>query len=605
MRRTNLNTLPQSLWGGDVMNWKKSILLKVAVLFVLLGSITAIFMGIVSYACARHAITKNVYNTHKDVVWQISKSIDAEVQKNLAIIASLYYDENLKLLFGEKDMTEYEYIKKQAGAIEIVRQTKNTQPLNNCNVILFDAEGNIYGTVAEGLDIGWLEEKPYFSQLFESRSIIWEGGVRGIGKNNAGRNVISAVKAVKDSHNRILYYIVAETDEKVFYDIYKGTLNLNNTICIVDEYGTIASSSKRGLLGDAFLDAYKISAEDLESGLDKKVRLNNSDFMVLKKQIAGTNWWIVDMVPMKQMTEEVFWLRMVLGIFIFLMIILTIGLTWGLMIYFGKPIRQLEQCMTQVTKGSFSVHMDYKREDEIKVLADGFNMMVDDLKIYMSDLIYQQQLLRSAELKAMQAQIRPHFLYNTLESISYLSQMGENAKIKVLVQSLIGLLRMTIGDIRITVPLQEELEGVKQYINIQNIRYGNTLKESIYAEPEIENCRILKLLLQPVVENAIIHGIAPMGEPGVIMIYAGREEKGICIEISDNGTGMDAEEAQALLTDGKREGNFSGIGIANVQQRIQALYGKDYGLVILSRQGSGTTVEVHLPFVAEEGGADE
>lgn len=587
------------------MNWKKSILFKVAVLFVLLGSITAIFMGVVSYACARHAITKNVYNTHKDVVWQISKSIDAEVQKNLAIIASLYYDENLKQLFGEKDMTEYEYIKKQAGAIEIVRQTKNTQPLNNCNVILFDTEGNIYGTVAEGLDIGWLEEKPYFSQLCESRSIIWEGGVRGIGKNNAGRNVISAVKAVKDSHNRILYYIVAETDEKVFYDIYKGTLNLNNTICIVDEYGTIASSSERGQLGDTFLDAYKISAEDLESGLDKKVRLNNSDFMVLKKQIAGTNWWIVDMVPMKQMTEEVFWLRMVLGIFIFLMIILTIGLTWGLMIYFGKPIRQLEQCMTQVTKGSFSVHMDYQREDEIKVLADGFNMMVDDLKIYMKDLIYQQQLLRSAELKAMQAQIRPHFLYNTLESISYLSQMGENAKIKVLVRSLIGLLRMTIGDIRTTVSLQEELEGVKQYINIQNIRYGNTLKESIYAEPEIANCRILKLLLQPVVENAIIHGIAPMGEPGVIMIYAGREEKGICIEISDNGIGMDEEEAQALLTDGKREGSFSGIGIANVQQRIQALYGKDYGLVILSRQGSGTTVTVHLPFVAEEGGTDE
>ena len=234
-------------------------------------------------------------------------------------------------------------------------------------------------------------------------------------------------------------------------------------------------------------------------------------------------------------------------------------------------------------------------------------MMVEDLKIYMRDLVYQQQLLRSAELKAMQAQIRPHFLYNTLESISYLSQMGENAKIKVMTQSLIGLLRMTVGDIRTTVTLQEELEGVKQYINIQNIRYGNTLKESIYAEPETEGCRILKLLLQPVVENAIIHGIAPLGSPGVIMIYARREEQGICIEISDNGMGMEPGEAESLLADGKREGNFSGIGIANVQQRIRALYGKDYGLVIYSQPGNGTTVEVHLPFVADEGeeGKDE
>ena len=145
---------------GEVMNWKKSILLKVAVLFVLLGSITAIFMGTVSYASAKHAITKNVYNTHKDVVWQISKSIDSEIQKNLAIIASLYYDENLKRLFEEKYTTEYDFIKKQASANEIVRQTKNTQPLNNCNIILFDADGNIYGTVADGLDISWLEEKP-------------------------------------------------------------------------------------------------------------------------------------------------------------------------------------------------------------------------------------------------------------------------------------------------------------------------------------------------------------------------------------------------------------------------------------------------------------
>ena len=146
----------------------------------------------------------------------------------------------------------------------------------------------------------------------------------------------------------------------------------------------------------------------------------------------------------------------------------------------------------------------------MKVLAEGFNMMVEDLKIYMKDLVYQQQLLRNAELKAMQAQIRPHFLYNTLESISYLAQMGENSKIKVLAQSLIGLLRMTIGDIRSTITLEEELEGVRQYINIQNIRYGNTLRESIYAEPEIMECKILKLLLQPIVENAIIHGIAPL-----------------------------------------------------------------------------------------------
>ena len=161
----------------------------------------------------------------------------------------------------------------------------------------------------------------------------------------------------------------------------------------------------------------------------------------------------------------------------------------------------------------------------IKVLAEGFNMMVEDLKIYMKDLVYQQQLLRNAELKAMQAQIRPHFLYNTLESISYLAQMGKIPKIKSIGSiAYQGLLRMTIGDIRSTITLEEELEGVRQYINIQNIRYGNTLRESIYAEPEIMGVKILKLLLQPIVENAIIHGIAPLSASGIVMIYGKRDE---------------------------------------------------------------------------------
>ena len=227
------------------MNWRKSILVRVAVLFVLLGSVTAVSMGIIAYSFAKHAIAKNMYNAHKDVVWQLSKSIDFEVQKNLAIITSLYYDENLKKIFMENNASEYEMIQMEARAVDIVRQTKNTQPLNNCNIILFDASGGVYGMVTEGTDFTWLEGKPYFSKLASSRSIIWEGGSTGIGKNNEGRFIISAIKAVKDKHGRVLYYIVAETDEKVFFDLYKGNLNLNNTICIVDEYGTIASSSIR------------------------------------------------------------------------------------------------------------------------------------------------------------------------------------------------------------------------------------------------------------------------------------------------------------------------------------------------------------------------
>lgn len=588
------------------MRWRKSIFVKLGVMFLLLGSMISILMGLLSYLTAKRVITQNVYRTHSDVLWQISRTMSTEIEKNLAIITSLYYDEELKNIMEKEEGSDYDKIKNHSTTIDIIRQIQNTQPLNNCNIVLFDTSGEVYstGTLHKSIDSRWLSSQKYFTALEDSRSIIWEGGTKGVGENLTNRYVISAAKAVKNIYGEILFYIYAETDEKVFYDLYKGTLNLNNTICIVDQYGIIASSSDRGHLGERFADIYGTEAELLNSGLEKAVLLNEERYMVLKRQMAGTDWWIVDLVPLDQMSEEISGLRMMLGILLMIMLLLFSIFVFGLVGYFGKPIRRLEECMAKVTKGEFSVYMEYHRDDEIKILADGFNMMLEDLKIYMKDLIYQQQLLRNAELEVMQAQINPHFLYNTLESIIYLSQTGENAKIQTLVQALIGLLRMTVGNLKSTVSLGEEIDGVKQYISIQNIRYGNKIRNTIFVEAGTASCRIPKLLLQPLVENAIIHGIGAKNGVGMLMISVSREEKGICIEISDNGKGMNEEEVSHLMNDIKRKGNFSGIGVANVQKRIQAMYGKEYGLVYISEPEEGTTVEVHIPFVREERGEE-
>lgn len=585
------------------MRWRKSIFVKFGLIFILLGSVIPILMGLLSYVTAKQAIIRNVYRTHSDVVWQISRTMNTEIEKNLAIITSLYYDDELKRLLEEDVGSDYEDIKNHSKAVDIIRQTQNTQPLNNCNIVLFDVKGRVYstGTVHSNIGREWFSSQKYFPMLEDSRSIIWEGGTKGIGENLTSRCVISAAKAVKNRYGDVIFYIYAETDEKVFYDLYKGTLNLNNTVCIVDQYGMVASSSEREQLGKRFSDLYGTDAESLKSGLDKKVMLNGEKYIILKASMTGTDWWIVDMVPLDQMTEEVFQLRMMLGMLLLLMLFLFSILVVGAVRYFGEPIRRLGECMARVTKGEFSVYMEYHRDDEIRILADGFNLMLEDLKVYMKDMIYQQRLLRKAELEAMQAQINPHFLYNTLESITYLSKNGENEKIRTLVQALIGLLRMTVGNLKSTVTIEEEMEGVRQYISIQNIRYGNRIRHSVYLEPGIAACRVPRLLVQPIVENAVIHGIGAKDGIGMLMISVSREEKGICIEISDNGKGMTQEEIERLMEDTKRKGHFSGIGVANVQNRIQAMYGKEYGLSYISVPEEGTTVEIHIPWIEEEG----
>lgn len=578
---------------------KKSFFVKVSVYFTAVGTIVALLMGGISYYIARDAMVDTAYHSQRDLLFQTRLGFKAEIEKNITMIMMLYNSEKAKKLLSQKPDDMYGQIRQKSEILKILRDAQNTQPSNNSRLLLFGRDGTFYGIDTGNWDFEVLRGKEYFDTLGEKKSIVWEGG-ESLQRSDSERRVIRAVKAVTDRNGVILYYIVVETDEKVFWNLYRDVAALDNRICFVDEQDQIVSSNDRERIGAGFEELYGKRSEEIRSGSADTMTVEGKEYLVLRQPIRGVDWSIVELIPMDVILKEVSSLKIILIFLTVSMIGVSVALAWHFCKYFGYPIRELVRGMKQVIQGKFQIQIAYERNDEMKVLVDGFNFMVKDLKIYMDDFAYQQKLLRRSEIRALQAQINPHFLYNTLESVVYLARENSTEKIAVLVKSLIGLLRRSVGGQEDSVTIREEMEAVEEYLNIQNIRYEDKIKYSVFIEDDIRDCRVPRLILQPIVENAVIHGIVPKKGPGLISLWVSRDRDEVCIEVMDNGVGMGSEEAHAVLSGKRKGGSFSGIGIRNVQDRIRALYGEKYGLSVENEEGMGTVVVIRLPFQKEE-----
>lgn len=274
------------------------------------------------------------------------------------------------------------------------------------------------------------------------------------------------------------------------------------------------------------------------------------------------------------------------------------------------PLRELAGKMSNLETWEEEECLSYQDNDEIRVLFDSFNQMLRNTSHYIRQLEEEKQRVkteqsqkRKAEFKALQAQIQPHFLYNTLESIHWKAEEAQAQEISDMVQALATFFRINLSRGKELIPLRDEIAHVESYLRIQQIRYGNQLEYEIQVQEEILDSVLPKLILQPLVENSIYHGIREKEGEGMIGITGRKAENGdvlLCVE--DNGVGILPEQLKNLqekLVSGEKV-HQEGYGIFNVNQRIQLNYGVPYGLSIWSQAGKGTKVEIRMPYTPEE-----
>lgn len=331
---------------------------------------------------------------------------------------------------------------------------------------------------------------------------------------------------------------------------------------------------------------------------------NGQKCLITIETVNYCRWRIVGVAYMDEMTvlrkdivKYVFWI-MLIGI------AFCIAISAFLSAKISQPIKQLEKSMKMVEKGKFDVNIDVNGEAEVAHLSKTFNIMVSRIRALMDQIVREQEAKRISEVNALQAQINPHFLYNTLDSIVWMAENGKADDVITMVTSLARLFRISISRGRNIITVREEVEHARNYLTIQKIRYKNKFRFEIDVQEEALDCKTLKLVLQPIIENSIYHGIEYMVDEGFIKITAGIADGKLLYEVKDNGLGMSREVLEGLLSQNADSGKSSGVGVKNVHERIQLYYGKKYGLQIESEEEVGTTVKIWLPVVKDTNTGD-
>ncbi len=395
--------------------------------------------------------------------------------------------------------------------------------------------------------------------------------------------------------------IVIVINESYIYNIFK---NLEYTderdtdgggnVFLLDSDGIIVSNKDKSLLGTPVAEEINEVVNSRDNNFYLK-QIDGVDYYVYGSSTLSNGWKIAVTVTASYYMQDIQTLRSAFFLVVIIIAFLAAGIAVRVSKTITNPLVQLSQSMERFGQGDFEVNCIVESEDEIGKLSRSFNQMVRDMN-HLVETVYDQQLLnQEAELKSLQMQINPHFLYNTLETINWMAKAQGNEEVGEMTVALGKLMRFSLSG-RTFITMREEVESLKNYFRIQKMRYSDKLNLEISVPKELMDIYLPKLLIQPIAENAIVHGIEEKIDTGTVTVSARMENEELLIEVKDDGVGMSREAVRKILdsSDDIKSGGHTIIGIFNVNKRIQMYYGKKYGLQIQSKIGEGTTVRLRL-----------
>ncbi|OCT11813.1 hypothetical protein A8709_28505 [Paenibacillus pectinilyticus] len=407
-----------------------------------------------------------------------------------------------------------------------------------------------------------------------------------------------------------LGYLIVNVEQDMLNNIFR-TIRIGDSgyFFLIDQSGTILSHDNDDLTSHVLQKDDPLISEMMQqkSGSTFKT-VGSNRYMVFYDTASYFGVKMVGIVPSAELKKKVYHLIWYGAAFFALFGILILLIATVISGLISKPLRKLQDLMHEVNTGNFEARMNHKGRDEIGSLSRHFNNMIKRLNELITEnyqsKIREKELMfleKEAQLHALQQQINPHFLYNTLESIKWMAFRQGAEEIVEMTTALGQFFRVSISKKSGLIPMTDELDHLEQYLRIQKIRAKNRFHIIWNVSEELQYSLTVKLILQPIVENAIVHGLDPMEADGLLMIKGYIEGSHMHIEILDNGMGMSEEQLQRLRSteEDQRESNHTGIGLINVFQRLNLYFGEHYSWDIDSKAGKGTLVRLHLPVLSE------
>ncbi|PMC40794.1 hypothetical protein CJ195_00135 [Bacillus sp. UMB0899] len=405
-------------------------------------------------------------------------------------------------------------------------------------------------------------------------------------------------KALQDRISRnvygTMYFVIQESEFKTFYSSFTSA---GNDVFVINKSGDIVSSNQSSLVGQ--------KAEELVTYLNsnqpKKYEIGEiqgEDHIIFTNYLPSLDLYLVNLIDKKTAISGLFNKKQIvlllIGIVVVALVIVFL-VTRRVTNSLSTLVRQIEN----TSKYNFDQYVSVTGTYETRQIGLAFNAMLDELQEYLVKLVQFQKEKRHAELAALQQQINPHFLYNTLTSIKFMVQQGGKAEAEETIHSLISLLQNTLGNVSETITVKQEVDNLKAYVFINQMRYGDRIKVNYFISPECEQYHIPKLILQPFVENAFFHGFTSKTD-GFINLMIWKKDHTLVCEVMDNGDGMEISPENNLPKTKRKQQHFTGIGVRNVHERLQLVYGETCGVEITSELGKGTSVKIRIPLNEDE-----
>lgn len=557
-----------------IKQWlKKNELFSRIFLFVVVGVISVCLLTvIVIYGRSKDAYVASYQSSNRLLLDKIQEDYER-------------LNENINRIFDVVDESKAveNYLKGQLNQgrtiLELNEQLKDTRSLFQTipsNLVLIGTNGRSFfqNDAVRNQSVETFLASKFTQQINENEAIsqyyFLEQGLSTSTSHSPGLMYVR--KLMKD--DALFGYALIFLKESDFSSIYRQLLDTTlHTIYVVNDQGQILSSSEEQKLGTAFDPAM--------------IEVKNDS--VNQMPLYSYQFTFYDLLDESHLVRNMNLIKPAVLI-AFLSILLFSLFAFWIIRTITQPIYQLIDKLPAVTQGDFSNKVSINGTYETQELGRAYNLMLEDLESYVDHLMITEAEKRKFEIRSLQMQIQPHFVYNTLTAIKFLIWQNEQEKATQAIDSFVQLLRHTFNRKEI-VPLKDELAIVEEYLILMNVRYGDRIQSTIFSAEECENCLVPKMILQPIIENAYLHAF-PEEEKGYIQIFSRISKSGLIIEIIDTGIGFD--EASSLNKNQSIE-HYSGIGLENIDQRIKLLYGEKYGLTVVSRVNEGTTVRLLLP----------
>lgn len=563
--------------------WFKNLKFRSKILFICL--LSSILPVVVLGSYCYHQIQNILINRESEVLEeslnQAVSSIDYKVTTYTNVINQIVWNEDVKRgVTSEYDNSYEMYLFYRDILDPLSLNTHFLYSEINTITIFSDNPMHAHGDILRPLTT--IEQKSWFDQILETSTPKFVV--------SAADRTFEVVTQIFDRNHSITNVVYIDIDYEHVFESMSGLFENNYGLVILDEYNKPVYTFQN--FQEAY-DSYELPTNEFQKKLNDGSL--SEDFVYKESTLTSNNWTAYLYRPLDTIYSSTY--KITVTVFI---VILLCVLTLFLSIYYlsritVRPLEKLEKNMELIEKGELSVTVTNSSTDEIGNLIRRFTNMVHKLQ-EMIDEVYKSKIAEQQyEMKALQAQINPHFFYNSLSLINSKAIIAEQEDISKMAQLLSTFYRTTLNRGKNTISVREELENTTSYIQIQRMMHSDSFDVHCEIDEEILDYTMLNLLLQPLVENAINHGIDHKESPGkaVLTITAKHTDNTLIFKVSDNGCGMDLEMLESILTT-----KTKGYGVQNVHHRVQLTYGTDYGLAYTSKWMEGTTVTLTIPKVS-------